>query len=408
MAWDYVTYYGNRKLRELIESDPEAKMKIKEAVYDAVEREVPDVTDDDDDFTKSSSVGMEAAMKEFERIQSRRMAAESFMDSLKSGWKKIKKAFADRPQVQLVGDNGQRQTGYLHDINKKKGTCTFILPREADESAAVAAAVAAGLAMRGGDKGGEMRKPKEFKPKFGKGEKATLVGAEEDLGSNKVPVEIEGFDDCGGTYMYFLKLLENANEGTETNPRFKCMESGQSDPLYICPYCGNDKVYDDSQSQSDSRIRLYSIFDGDTFRVERHCSNCDHYWDVVMKITVDHIDGDELPKDETNEMTNESAEPDYLDYDENTMYMLATEDENGDVKEFSVDLADESDWGNINTADGTCYYASGEFFDGIGWGNDEDGYQKITRVVDMRRGKDVRLEEFADIVDEFVSLYSDM
>lgn len=194
MAWDYVTYYGNRKLRELIESDPEAKMKIKEAVYDAVEREVPDVTDDDDDFTKSSSVGMEAAMKEFERIQSRRMAAESFMDSLK----------------------------------------------------------------------------------------------------------------------------------------------------------------------------------------------------------------------EANEMTNESAEPDYLDYDENTMYMIATEDEDGEVKEFSVDLADESDWGNINTADGTCYYASGEFFDGIGWGNDEDGYQKITRVVDMRRGKDVRLEEFADIVDEFVSLYSDM
>ena len=53
MAWDYVTYYGNRKLRELIESDPEAETKIKEAVYDAVEREVPDVTDDDDDFTKS-------------------------------------------------------------------------------------------------------------------------------------------------------------------------------------------------------------------------------------------------------------------------------------------------------------------------------------------------------------------
>ena len=94
--------------------------------------------------------------------------------------------------------------------------------------------------------------------------------------------------------------------------------------------------------------------------------------------------------------------------DENTMYMLETEDEAGEVREFSVDLADESDWGNINTVDGTCYFPSGEEFDGIGWGNDEDGYEKITRVIDMGRGKDVPIGEFAEIVDELVVLYSDM
>ena len=81
-------------------------------------------------------------------------------------------------------------------------------------------------------------------------------------------------------------------EGTESNPRFKCMESEKSDPLHICPYCGNDKVYDDPQSQDDKKIYLSDISDGGKFRVERHCSECDHYWDVVMKTIVDHIDGD--------------------------------------------------------------------------------------------------------------------
>ena len=83
-----------------------------------------------------------------------------------------------------------------------------------------------------------------------------------------------------------------SKEGTESNPRFKCMESEKSDPLHICPYCGNDKVYDDPQSQDDRKIYLSDISDGGKFRVERHCSECDHYWDVVMKTIVDHIDGD--------------------------------------------------------------------------------------------------------------------
>ena len=88
------------------------------------------------------------------------------------------------------------------------------------------------------------------------------------------------------------KILKFTKEGTESNTRFKCMESEQSDPLYICPYCGNDNVYDDPQSQDDRKIYLSNISDGGKFMVERHCSKCDHYWDVVMKTIVDHIDGD--------------------------------------------------------------------------------------------------------------------
>ena len=94
--------------------------------------------------------------------------------------------------------------------------------------------------------------------------------------------------------------------------------------------------------------------------------------------------------------------------DENTMYMLETEDEAGEVREFSVDLADESDWGNINTVDGTCYFPSGEEFDGIGWGNDEDGYKKIVKVVDLNTGRRVPLQKWADFVDSLVELFSDM
>ena len=263
---------------------------------------------------------------------------EGFMDTMKSGWKKIKKAFSDLPEVQLVGDNGQKEIGYLHDINLRKGTCTFMLPNDVNESA-VAAAVAAGLAMRGGkgeNKGGERRKPKEFKPKFSKGEKATLVGAEEDLGSNKIPVEIEGVDNCGSTYMYFLKLIEThkekvnemrktMKEGTETNPRFKCMEDGAED--------------------------------------------------------------------------------------EDTQFLIEVIDEEGHFDEFMIDLADESDWGNINTVDGTCYFPSGEEFDGIGWGNDEDGYLRIGAVWKNRYQDDeeeISTREFAKIVDSLAGLYSDM
>ena len=266
---------------------------------------------------------------------------EGFMDTMKSGWKKIKKAFANRPEVQLVGDNGQKEIGYLHDINTKKGTCTFMLPNKTNESAAVAAAVAAGLAMRGGGgrgNDGERRKPKELKPKFSKGEKVTLVGADEDLGSNKIPVEIEGVNNCGSTYMYFLKLLKTPkeevnemkrrkmNEERETNPRFKCMEA------------------------------------------------------------LDIVDI----------------------YDNKAWYELTLEDEDGETRVGRVDVTEEEDWGNINTVDGACYFPSGEDFDGIGYGNDEDGYEKIVKVVDLNTGRRVPLEQWAEFVDSLTELFSDM
>lgn len=67
-------------------------------------------------------------------------------------------------------------------------------------------------------------------------------------------------------------------------------------------------------------------------------------------------------------------------YEDNTRFFIEVMDEDGHYDEFFVDLADETDWGNINTVDGSCYFPSGEEFDGIGWGNDEDGYEKICTV----------------------------
>lgn len=230
IAWDYVMYYADKRTLNAIRSDSELEEKVREAVYDAVEREVPDVTDDDDDFTKSCEVGMKAALQTCMEYTGK-MAAESFMDTVKSGWKKIKRAFSDLPQVKLVGKNGKTETGYLHDINKKKGTCTFMLPRESNESAAITAAVASSMAMRRRDRE-EYDDYDDFSQSFEEGDTATLVGAEEDLGSNKIPVEVTGFDNCGGTKMYYLKFLDGeVKEGTETNPRFKCMESEQSGML---------------------------------------------------------------------------------------------------------------------------------------------------------------------------------
>lgn len=99
------------------------------------------------------------------------------------------------------------------------------------------------------------------------------------------------------------------------------------------------------------------------------------------------------------------------DGDDDTRFLIEVIDEEGHFNKFMVDLADESDWGNINTVDGTCYFPSGEEFDGIGWGNDEDGYEKICTV--WKNGyqdneEEISIMEFADIVDSLTSLYSDM
>ena len=99
------------------------------------------------------------------------------------------------------------------------------------------------------------------------------------------------------------------------------------------------------------------------------------------------------------------------DGNDDTRFLIEVMDEEGHFDKFMIDLADESDWGNINTADGSCYFPSGEEFDGIGWGNDEDGYEKICTVWRNRyqdNEEEISTMEFAEIVDSLVGLYSDM
>ena len=61
---------------------------------------------------------------------------ESFMDTIKSGWKKLKDVFKDRLETRLVGDDGQEEVGYVHDYDRKRGTCSLILKDKVDENVA--------------------------------------------------------------------------------------------------------------------------------------------------------------------------------------------------------------------------------------------------------------------------------
>ena len=132
---------------------------------------------------------------------------EGFMDSIKSGWRKIKKAFADRPLVQLVDGDGQEEFGYIHDLDKKRGTCSIILAQDVNENA-VAASVAAAMGARSASKGYEdYEEEYPYEPLFKKGEQVHLVGAEEELGSNDIRVEILGFSKSGNRGIYRIKLL---------------------------------------------------------------------------------------------------------------------------------------------------------------------------------------------------------
>ena len=86
-----------------------------------------------------------------------------------------------------------------------------------------------------------------------------------------------------------------------------------------------------------------------------------------------------------------------------TLYVLMIDkDFNRDVKEISID--DKSKWNNINI-DGGCFWEidpeseKPEFFDGFGWGNDEDGYKKIIKVSDADTRDTISMEEFKELVD---------
>lgn len=134
---------------------------------------------------------------------------EGFMDSIKSGWRKIKKAFADRPKVVLKGKNGEKESGYLHEYDKKNGTLVVILEKNKQSNEnAVAAAVAASLAMRGGSGNGNGRNgnhQEEVKPKFKKGDKVEVLGAFLDT----VQGEILGFETYADVAEYHVKILDD-------------------------------------------------------------------------------------------------------------------------------------------------------------------------------------------------------
>ena len=110
---------------------------------------------------------------------------------------------------------------------------------------------------------------------------------------------------------------------------------------------------------------------------------------------------------EENKTMNEELDIDDI-YENKAWYDITLQDEDGEIEEQQIDVTEEEDWGNINTSDGTCYFPSGEEFDGIGYGNDEDGYRKIVQVVDLNTGRKVPLRKWANFVDSLVELFSDM
>lgn len=76
----------------------------------------------------------------------------------------------------------------------------------------------------------------------------------------------------------------------------------------------------------------------------------------------------------------------------------------GDEKVF--DMAWEDDWGDINTC--AFYDTNGEITEDsfLGYGNDEDGYEEIVKVVDDETGKKISLKKFGELVDSYVDCYS--
>ena len=95
-------------------------------------------------------------------------------------------------------------------------------------------------------------------------------------------------------------------------------------------------------------------------------------------------------------------------YENRAWYEITLENEDGDVRTKQIDVTEQDYWGNINTNNGTCYFPSGNEFDGIGWGNDEDGYEKIVHVTDMNTGRKVPIVKWANFIDSLTELFSDM
>lgn len=78
--------------------------------------------------------------------------------------------------------------------------------------------------------------------------------------------------------------------------------------------------------------------------------------------------------------------------------------ENGDEKIF--DMAWEEDWGDVCSK--AFYTLDGGIADKpfLGYGNDEDGYKRIVKVIDEKNGKRISLKKFGELVDSYVDNYS--
>lgn len=76
-----------------------------------------------------------------------------------------------------------------------------------------------------------------------------------------------------------------------------------------------------------------------------------------------------------------------------------------------IDIADESDWGNIQRCVYGDTFANGESdpsdaLERIGWGNDSDGHIEIDDVIDLETEKHLVVAEWAKSVWAFADRYA--
>ena len=88
----------------------------------------------------------------------------------------------------------------------------------------------------------------------------------------------------------------------------------------------------------------------------------------------------------------------------NMVFLIIHTFKNG--KEKTFDMAWEEDWGNVCSR--AFYTISGRVTNKpfLGYGNDEDGYKRIVKVIDEESGKRISLKKFGEMVDSYFDYYS--
>ena len=88
-------------------------------------------------------------------------------------------------------------------------------------------------------------------------------------------------------------------------------------------------------------------------------------------------------------------------------FVLTLADQEGNTEEQNFYMDVDEYWGNVNNNAG-CFYpgepGEEEFFDGVGYGNDEDGYLKVVKVVSDRG--EMTPEDFGNLCDQYVEWFS--